>query len=169
MQALESYESQEMRLVSASTALLRLKLCRAELQNLCCKEKDATLEEEENTTPLGRGEHDNELSDPDTNNKMMIVSRVKNAFHTICRVGDQNAPQVFAASELDSLADTEIITKALRSAWEALHNCEKEAERTAAATTKDDTRKQDEENKNNLKNEATVFRVSSVCMENLIY
>ena len=81
VQALESYESQEMRLVSAS-ALLRLKLCRAELQNLCCKEKDATLEEEENTTPLGRGEHDNELSDPDTNNKMMIVSRVKNAFHT---------------------------------------------------------------------------------------
>ena len=158
VQALESYESQEMRLVSASTALLRLKLCRAELQNLCCKEKDATLEEEENTTPLGRGEHDNELSDPDTNNKMMIVSRVKNAFHTICRVGDQNAI-IFAASELDSLADTEIITKALRSAWEALHNCEKKKlnapQRQQQKTTPE---KQDEENKNNLKNEATVFR-----------
>ena len=139
VQALEAHESREMRLVSASTALLRLKLCRAELQNLHCKDKEATLEEK-NTTAIAKGDSSN----PRTNNKMMIVSRVKTAFHTVCQVGDQNAI-VFAASELDALADAEIIADALRSAWEALHK-------------KTTIEKQDEDNKNNLKNEAMVFR-----------
>jgi len=139
VQALEAHESREMRLVSASTALLRLKLCRAELQNLQCKDEEATLEEK-NTTATAKGDSSN----PRTNNKMMIVSRVKTAFHTVCRVGDQNAI-VFAASELDALADAEIIADALRSAWEALHK-------------KTTIEKRDEDNKNNLKNEAMVFR-----------
>ena len=152
VQALEAHESREMRLVSASTALLRLKLCRAELQNLRCKEKDATLQEEENTITQGK-------SAPGSNNKTMIVSRVKTAFHTVCRVGDPNAI-IFAASELDALADAEIIADALRSAWDALITfCEKKKLNAPQQQQQKTTiEKQDEDNIKSLKNEAMVFR-----------
>ena len=152
VQALEAHESREMRLVSASTALLRLKLCRAELQNLRCKEKDATLQEEENTITQGK-------SAPGSNNKTMIVSRVKTAFHTVCRVGDPNAI-IFAASELDALADAEIIADALRSAWDALITfCEKKKLNAPQQQQQKTTiEKQDEDNIKSLKNEALVFR-----------
>jgi hypothetical protein len=152
VQALEAHESREMRLVSASTALLRLKLCRAELQNLRCKEKDATLQEEENTITQGK-------SAPGSNNKTMIVSRVKTAFHTVCRVGDSNAI-IFAASELDALADAEIIADALRSAWDALITfCEKKKLNAPQQQQQKTTiEKQDEDNIKSLKNEAMVFR-----------
>ena len=152
VQALEAHESREMRLVSASTALLRLKLCRAELQNLRCKEKDATLQEEENTTTQGK-------SAPGSNNKTMIVSRVKTAFHTVCRVGDPNAI-IFAASELDALADAKIIADALRSAWDALITfCEKKKLNAPQQQQQKTTiEKQDEDNIKSLKNEAMVFR-----------
>jgi hypothetical protein len=141
-----------MRLVSASTALLRLKLCRAELQNLRCKEKDATLQEEENTITQGK-------SAPGSNNKTMIVSRVKTAFHTVCRVGDPNAI-IFAASELDALADAEIIADALRSVWDALITfCEKKKLNAPQQQQQKTTiEKQDEDNIKSLKNEAMVFR-----------
>ena len=152
VQALEAHESREMRLVSASTALLRLKLCRAELQNLRCKEKDATLQDEENTTTQGK-------SAPGSNNKTMIISRVKTAFHTVCRVGDSNAI-IFAASELDALADAEIIADALRSAWDALITfCEKKKLNAPQQQQQKTTiEKQDEDNIKSLKNEAMVFR-----------
>ena len=152
VQALEAHESREMRLISASTALLRLKLCRAELQNLRCKEKDATLQEEENTITQGK-------SAPVSNKKTMIVSRVKTAFHTVCRVGDPNAI-IFAASELDALADAEIIADALRSAWDALITfCEKKKLNAPQQQQQKTTiEKQDEDNIKSLKNEAMVFR-----------
>ena len=139
LQALEAHESREMRLVSASTALLRLKLCSAELEKLR-EVKDAMV------PPIGGGE----------NTKIQIIARVKNAFHMVCRVGDPSAI-VFAASELEALRDSEIIADALRTAWESLIAFEKKNTQQQKKNTQQQKKNAEEEEKK-LKNEAIIFR-----------